>query len=112
MMCLVHLLHKTDQVRGRLLATKRRTLDRQLGAILAPRSRCDLTRDLQAKIGRARHQLLLFLNHPGVVEPTKNGSERLLCPSVIQRMVTNGYSAMWAAEGEAAICTSSIQRAS
>jgi transposase len=36
------------------LAAKRLTLDRQLGAILATSSGCDLTRDLQAKIGRAR----------------------------------------------------------
>ncbi|NEU15161.1 transposase, partial [Methylobacterium sp. BTF04] len=87
------------------LAAKRRSLDRQLGAILATRSRCDLTRDLQVKIGRARHQLLVFLDHPGMVEPTNNGSERLLRPSVIQRKVTNGYRAIWAAEGEAAIRT-------
>ena len=87
------------------LAAKRRTLDRQLGAILATPSRCDLTRDLQAKIGRARDQLLVFLAHPGVVEPTNNGSERLLRPAVVQRKVTNGYRTRWAAEGEAAIRT-------
>lgn len=87
------------------LAAKRRSLDRQLGVILATPSRCDLTRDLQAKIGRARHQLLVFLDHPGAVEPTNNGSERLLRPSVVQRKVTNGYRAMWAAEGEADIRT-------
>ena len=87
------------------LAAKRRSLDRQLGAILATPSRCDLTRDLQAKIGRARRQLLVFLDHPGAVEPTNNGSERLLRPAVIQRKMTNGYRAMWAAEGEAAIRT-------
>ena len=58
------------------------------------RSRCDLTRDLQAKIGRPRHELLVFLDHPGMVEPTNNGSKRLLRPSVIQRKVTNGYRAM------------------
>lgn len=87
------------------LAAKRRTLDRQLGAILATSSRCDLTRDLQAKIGRARDQLLVFLAHPGAVEPTNNGSERLLRPAVVLRKVTNGYRAMWAAEGEAAIRT-------
>lgn len=58
------------------LAAKRRSLDRQLGAILATPSRCDLTRTLQAKIGRARDQLLVFLAHPGTVEPTNNGSER------------------------------------
>jgi transposase len=87
------------------LAAKRRSLDRQLGAILATPSRCDLTRDLQAKIGRARDQLLVFLDHPGRVEVTNNGCERLLRPAVVQRKVTNGYRAMWAANGEAAIRT-------
>ena len=87
------------------LAAKRRSLDRQLGTILATQSGCDLTRALQAKIGRARDQLLVFLAHPGAVEPTNNGSERLLRPSVIQRKMTNGYQAMWAAEGEADIRT-------
>ena len=87
------------------LSAKRRSLDRQLGAILATSSRCDLTRDLQAKISRARDQLLVFLAYPGKVEPTNNGSERLLRPAVVQRKVTNGYRAMWAAEGEAAIRT-------
>jgi len=96
--------HVTDLATS-TLAAKRRSLDRQLGAILATPSGCDLTRDLKAKIGRARHQLLVFLAHPGAVEPTNNGSERLLRPSVVQRKVTNGYRAMWAAEGEAAIRT-------
>jgi transposase len=48
---------------------------------------------------------LVLLAHPGAVEPTNNGSERLLRPSVVQRKVTNGYRAMWATEGEAAIRT-------
>ncbi|MHB2207833.1 IS66 family transposase [Methylobacterium sp. CM6257] len=87
------------------LSAKRRSLDRQLGAILATSSRRDLSRDLQAKISRARDQLLVFLAYPGKVEPTNNGSERLLRPAVVQRKVTNGYRAMWAAEGEAAIRT-------
>lgn len=87
------------------LAAKRRSLDRQLGDILTTASRCDLTRDLQAKMSRARHQILVFLDHPGTVEPTNNGCERLLRPAVVQRKVTNGYRAMWAAEGEAAIRT-------
>ena len=68
-------------------------------------SRCDLTRDLQAKIGRARDQLLVFLDHPGTVEVTNNGCERLLRPAVVQRKMTNGYRAMWAAEGDADIRT-------
>ncbi|SDA34550.1 transposase [Methylobacterium sp. UNC378MF] len=37
--------------------------------------------------------------------PPNNGSERLLRPAVVERKVTNGYRAMWAAEGEAAIRT-------
>ena len=87
------------------LSAKPRSLDRQLEAILATPSGCDLTRSLQAKIGRARDQLLVFLAHPGAVEPTNNGSERLLRPFVVQRKVTNGYRAIRAAEGEADIRT-------
>ena len=96
--------HVTDFATS-TLAAKRRTLDRQLRAILATPSGCDLTRDLQAKIGRARDQLLVFLAHPGHVQPTNNGSERLLRPAVVQRKMTNGYRAMWAAAGEADIRT-------
>ena len=87
------------------LSAKRRALERQLGDILAAASACDLTRALQAKIRRARDQLLTFLNHPGAVEATNNACERALRPSVVQRKVTNGYRAMWAAQGEAAIRT-------
>src|SRR5215218_116835 len=87
------------------LAAKRRTLERQLSAILATASSCDLTRALQAKISRAREQLLTFLDHPGQVEATNNACERALRPAVVQRKVTNGYRAMWAAHGEAAIRT-------
>ena len=37
------------------------------------------------------------------VEATNNVSERALRPSVIQRKVTNGYRAKWAADAEAAL---------
>jgi transposase len=87
------------------LSAKRRALERQLADILAAASACDLTRALQAKIGRARDQLLTFLDHPGLVEVTNNGCERSLRPAVVQRKVTNGYRAMWAAQGEAAVRT-------
>ena len=99
------LAERVTDLAAATLSAKRRSLDRQLGAILATPCRCDLTRELQAKISRARDQLLVFLAYPGKVEPTKNGSERLLRPAVVQRKVTNGYRAMWAAEGEAAIRT-------
>ena len=56
------------------LTAKRRSLDRQLGAILAAPSCRDLTRDLQAKIGRDRERLLVFLAYPGTVEATNKSS--------------------------------------
>jgi len=41
----------------------------------------------------------------GEVDATNNGSERKLRPCVIQRKVTNGYRAMWAAQAEADVRT-------
>ena len=87
------------------LARKKRELERQLEALLAAPTRCDLARQLQAKIGRARNQLLTFCDYPGEVDVTNNTSERKLRPCVIQRKVTNGYRAMWAAEAEADVRT-------
>src|SRR4051794_4788401 len=43
------------------LASKKRGLEKQLAALLAAPTGCDLARELQAKIGRARHQLLTHL---------------------------------------------------
>ena len=59
----------------------------------------------QAKIGRARDQLLTICDYGREVDPTSNGSERKLRPCVIQRKVTNGYRAMWAAKAEADVRT-------
>jgi transposase len=87
------------------LARKRRALERSLEAILTAPTSCDLARDLQNKFRRARDQLLTFAHWPGMVDATNNACERALRPAVIQRKVTNGYRAMWAAEGEADIRT-------
>ena len=87
------------------LARKRRALERSLDAILAAPTSCDLAHTLQSKFRRARDQLLTFAHWPGLVEATNNACERALRPAVIQRKVTNGYRAMWAAEGEADIRT-------
>jgi transposase len=87
------------------LAAKRRALERRLDAILAAPSGCELTRALQAKLRRARNQLLTFVDWPGQVGATNNACERDLRPAVIQRKVTNGYRAMWAAQGEADVRT-------
>ena len=53
----------------------------------------------------ADDQLLTFCDYPGEVDATNNGSERKLRPCVIQRKVTNGYRAMWAAQAEADVRT-------
>jgi transposase len=87
------------------LARKRRALEHSLDAILATPTSCDLARDLQSKVRRARDQLLTFAHWPGLVEATNNACERALRPAVIQRKVTNGYRSVWAAEGEADIRT-------
>src|SRR5215210_6078217 len=87
------------------IASKRRRLEQSLNDILAASTSCDFARDIQNKFRRARDQLLTFALWPGMVEATNNACERALRPAVIQRKVTNGYRAMWAAEGEADIRT-------
>jgi transposase len=87
------------------LARKKRELEKQLAALLAAPTGCELARELQAKIGRARDQLLTFCDYPGEVDVTNNASERKLRPCVIQRKVTNGYRAMWTAQAEADVRT-------
>ena len=87
------------------LARKKRELEKQLASLLAAATGCDLALDLQAKIARAQSQLLTFCDFPGEVEATNNTSERKLRPCVIQRKVTNGYRAMWAAQAEADVRT-------
>ena len=87
------------------IASKKRALETQLADILGAATECDLARQLQAKIGRAQDQLLIFCDYPGEVAATNNGSERKLRPCVIQRKVTNGYRAMWAAKAEADVRT-------
>jgi transposase len=59
------LAERATRLAAATLSAKRRALERQLAGILATASSCDLTRALQAKIARAREQLLTFLDHPG-----------------------------------------------
>ena len=81
----------------------KRKLERDLGAILASATDCPLASELLGQIRRARDQLLTFCDFAGKVDATNNVSERALRPSVIQRKVTNGYRAKWAADAEAAL---------
>jgi len=54
-----------------------------------------------ARRSRYAAPVLTFCDFPGLVDATNNVSERALRPSVIQRKVTNGYRAKWAADAEA-----------
>ena len=87
------------------IAATRRALERSIDDILASPTSCAFAREVQSKFRRARDQLLTFALWPGSVDATNNACERALRPSVIQRKVTNGYRAMWAAQGEADIRT-------
>ncbi|TIS12344.1 MAG: IS66 family transposase, partial [Mesorhizobium sp.] len=58
-----------------------------------------MARDIQNRFRRARHQLLAFAQWPGMVDATNNACERARRPAVVQRKITNGYRAMWAAQG-------------
>ena len=84
---------------------RRRALVRDLNAILGTATDCELAHELLGQIRRARDQLLTFCDFPGKVDATNNVSERALRPSVIQRKVTNGYRAKWAADAEADLRT-------
>ncbi len=103
--CLAHLARGITGFAASTVARKKKELEKRLGALLASATGCDLARELPAKIGRARDQLLTFCDFPGEVDPTNNTSERKLRPCVIQRKVTNGYRAMWAAKAEADLRT-------
>lgn len=85
--------------------SRRRALLRDLDAILGTATDCELAQELLGQIRRARDQLLTFCDFPGKVDATNNVSERALRPSVIQRKVTNGYRAKWAADAEADLRT-------
>jgi transposase len=85
--------------------SRRRALVRDLDAILGTATDCELAHELLGQIRRARDQLLTFCDFPGKVDATNNVSERALRPSVIQRKVTNGYRAKWAADAEADLRT-------
>jgi len=94
-----------DAYAASTIARKRRRLDDRIADILRARTACDETRAVLNKIANARDQLLTFVDAPDLVELTNNACERALRPSVINRKVTNGFRAGWAATNDAAIRT-------
>ena len=99
------LAHDIETLAASTITARRRALERTLQDILDTPTSCDLAKIVQNKFRRAKDQLLTFALWPGQVEPTNNACERALRPAVVQRKVTNGYRAMWAATGEADIRT-------
>jgi transposase len=82
-----------------------RTLARELDRLLELEPTNAEGRHLQdAIIVDARDKLLVFLTRRDV-EPTNNGSERALRPSVIFRKVTNGFRSDWGAKIYADLCS-------
>ena len=58
------------------MTTKRRKLERSLDDILAAPTVCDLARDIQNRMRRARDQLLTFASFSGRVEAHTDGVEK------------------------------------
>ncbi len=65
------LADSVSQLAASTVAAKRRALERRLSAILAAPTTCDLAAALQAKLRRARDQLLTFANWGGTVEASR-----------------------------------------
>ncbi len=84
---------------------KRRELDNRIADIVRAATDCNETGAVLRKIANARDQLFTFVDAPDLVEPTNNACERALRPAVINRKVTNGFRAKWAAEADAAVRT-------
>lgn len=87
------------------LKAKKRALENALADILSASPGCEIAETVQAKLARASPRLLTFLDFPGEVDITNNGCERVLRPAVVQRKMTNGFRAMWAAQGDCAVRT-------
>lgn len=99
------LWHNLQDLAASTVARKRRDLENRISKILCVRSSCEITAAVLRKIGNARDQLLTFLDAPDIVQPTNNDCERALRPAVINRKVTNGFRAEWAAHADAALRT-------
>ena len=80
-----------------------RALRRELDRLLASKPTNTAGSKLKASVAvTARDKLLVFATRRDV-EPTNNGSERELRPSVIFRKVTGGFRSVWGAESYADI---------
>jgi transposase len=87
------------------IAAHRRRLEKELERLLALKPTDAEGRKLRDAVALdCRGKLLVFLKRRDA-EPTNNGSERALRPSVIFRKVTNGFRSEWGATAYAALCS-------
>jgi len=97
--------HRRPNLADSTINTHRRALERELDRLLELEpTNAEGRRLRDAIIVDARDKLLVFMTRRDV-EPTNNGSERSLRPSVIFRKVTNGFRSEWGAKVYADICS-------
>lgn len=96
---------RRPQLADATIARYRRDLERELDRLLALKTPNADGNHLRATMALdGRDKLLVFLTRRDV-EPTNNGSERGLRPSVIFRKVTNGFRSGWGAAVYADFCS-------
>ena len=96
---------KRPQITDGTIARHKRELERELDRLLDLEPTNTEGNHLRASmIVDARDKLLVFLTRRDV-EPTNNGAERALRPSVIFRKVTNGFRSVWGAKVYADLCS-------
>ena len=84
---------------------KSAALEQQLENLLGAATECDLARQLQAKVGRAQDQLLIFCDYPGEVEAHQQHLGAKAAALRDPAETVTGYRAMWAAQAEADVRT-------
>ena len=96
---------KRAQITDATIAKHARKLRRELDRLLELEPTNARGNHLRASMAvNAHDKLLVFLTRRDV-EPTNNGSERALRPSVIFRKVTNGFRSDWDAKFYADLCS-------
>jgi transposase len=88
---------RRDRLRETTLKSYRHRLDQDLDQILTLTPMTKAGENLKRRYLKERAHLFTFLEDP-CLEPTNNGSERSLRPSVIFRKVTNGFRSDWGAD--------------
>jgi transposase len=102
----IRLHHERDRVSPATFARRRTLIERATDRLVfgPPLARTTEARRLQRRYQEHRADLYVFL-HRADVEPTNNGSERDLRPSVIHRKVIGGHRSAWGAEAFAIFTT-------